>query len=812
MGTTPYSLGRFRYLGDNGELEREREHRRVVKVVLHNVRIAPLLALVVVGSCDCGDGGADLAATVYLAVDGTAEVLVDDEVVGTASGWTDATTIDVALAPGEHSLTLRHLGDGEGALAAWMQLPDGTLLVTDGGWSGAADLGGYGAWPWGWSPREMEGTGARWLRGASGGEATMTTAFEVGESVAHAWSVWPDEVEVGGTAVVEFTFTTGTVGLAEGESHTLDNTVLDGSWGRGMPYPRWSTWQTDDPDAEGYLSVAEAPDGVEIDLIVVDDPGDGSPGPYVTGSRISATLRVTGGSLAAGDPVVLRWGTDEVPVVAPAQARRYTFPHSGSEAPASMLYPGDTLGRSPHVDVVGGEVDRLVLAHRGGSAVAVGETTVVQMTAVDEIGNPVPGYEGTVVYATGGWASDATESVVLGPSARGRAQVDVTWAHAGMHQLIAESEPRTEGPWIQVTDEPPAHRLYFGDPHSHSLISDGTWSAEAAYRHADEIAGLDFAAVTDHAERVADEEWDATVDTAAYLTRDDFAVLVGYEWTGRQAEHRCVYSLDGSAIPVARTGAFGYTADPLEDVADLWSLVDGAALVVPHHPGSAVGPAHHWADHDPDLEPVVEIYSKHGSSECFGCEPALGDDWALDEGNYVRDGLADGLRFGFIGGGDGHEAPLGGMEPDHADVFGSGDYGPMARRGGLTGVWAASLAPADLLDAWQDRRTFATTGARIFVQFTADEEPMGSEITVDAPPEFGVTVGGTDDLTAVLLVRYTEDVGWEELDVSDDDGTTTLVEVGWTDEDLVEDAVYYIRVEQADGHRAWSSPIWVSWE
>ena len=774
--------------------------------------LLPLMLILVgvVGSCDCGGGDADHVATLWLAVDGTAEVFVDDAQVGTAAGWDEATPFEVPLTPGEHTLALHHLGDGEGALAAWMRLPDGTLLVSGGSWDGAVDRGGYGSWPWLWEPREMAGTNARWVRGDGGAEAWIGVHFEVGAEVAHRWSVWPTEVQVGESAVFEFTLVTGTAGLGAGESHALFNTVLDGSWGRGMPYPRWSPWQTEDSTGEGYLAVASAPEGVTLALSAVDEPGGGEPGPYATGSRMRAELTVSDGRLEAGDQVVLRWGTDAVPVVAPLQARRYTFPHEDSEAPASMTYPGDTLGRSPSVDVVGGTASRMHVAARGSSAAAVGETTRFQLAAVDDLGNRVDGYEGTVVAATGGWASDASESLEVGPQDRGGATLDVTWAHPGMHRLIAESEPRGTSGWVQVTGEAPPYRLYFGDPHSHSLASDGTWPAETAYRHADEVAGLDFAGITDHAERVTDEEWAAAVDAAAYLTRDDFVALAGYEWTGRDAEHRCVYSVGGTAIPVARTGAFGYTADPLEEVTDLWDLLAGDALVVPHHPGSAVGPAHLWADHDPGLEPAVEIYSKHGSSECFGCEPALGEDWALAEGNYVRDALAEGLRFGVVGGGDGHEAPLGGMEPDHADVFGDGDHGPMARRGGLTGVWAADLTRDDLFDAVRARRTYATTGARIFLLLEVDGVPMGGEVAADSPPEVHVIAGGTGDIVALVLAKHTAAAGFEEIDLFD--GANPLVEIDWVDEELGADAVYYVRVEQADGHRAWSSPVWVTWE
>jgi hypothetical protein len=778
--------------------------------MLSRMRVAPFLVLLgAVGSCECGSGF-ERAAILWLAVDGTAEVFVDDQQVGIVSGWDEATLLEMSLTPGVHTLDVHHLGDGEGAFAAWMHLPDGTLLSSDGTWDGAVDRGGYGAWPWIWEPREMAGTNARWLRGDGGGEAWIGVGFEVSAEIAHRWSVWPTGVQVGEAAVFEFTFVAGTGGLEEGGSHALFNTVLDGSWGRGMPYPRWSSWQTDDPGGEGYLAVASAPEGVTLSLSVVDEPGGGEPGPYATGSRMRAELAVTDGGLEAGDEVVLRWGTDDAPVVAPSQARRYTFPHEASEVPASLAYPGDTLGRSPFVDVVGRTAARTHVAARRSSAVAVGETTSFLLVAVDELGNRVDGYEGTVVAATGGWLSDTTETLDIGPDDGGSVALDVTWAYPGMHHLIVSSEPRGDSGWVQVSEEPPPYRLYFGDPHSHSLASDGTWSAETAYRHADEVVGLDFAGITDHAERLTDEEWAAAVDAAAYLSRDDFVALAGYEWTGRHAEHRCVYSADGTVIPVARTAAFGNTDDPLEEVADLWDLLGDGALVVPHHPGSAVGPAHLWADHEPDLEPVVEIYSKHGSSECFGCEPALGEDWALEQGNYVRDALAEGLRFGVVGGGDGHEAPLGGMEPDHADVFGAGDHGPMARRGGLTGVWADELTRDALFDAWRARRTYATTGAQIFLQLSVNGEPMGSEITADSPPAIHVVAGGTDDLNAVVLVQYTPAGGFDEIELWT--GSNALVEVDWTDEELSADAVYYVRVEQADGHRAWSSPVWVGWE
>ena len=41
-------------------------------------------------------------------------------------------------------------------------------------------------------------------------------------------------------------------------------------------------------------------------------------------------------------------------------------------------------------------------------------------------------------------------------------------------------------------------------------------------------------------------------------------------------------------------------------------------------------------------------------------------------------------------------------------------------------------------DAFQHRRTYATTGTRILLDFSSDGHPMGTEYSSDMPPEFSV--------------------------------------------------------------------------
>ena len=770
-----------------------------------------------------GTGGG--VATLWVAVDGAVDVYVDGGHVGEAEGWDAATPLDVDLKPGEHSLSMRIAADGDGAVSLWTQLPDGELLTTDGEWramstappdcwnsgacgeqgSAVADLGPFGSWPWLWHPQQMEGAGACWVR-APAGEEWVGTQFVLGDHRVDSWSVSPTTITAGASTSLTLTFTAGSAGVQVGEVRKLFNTPLDGSWGRGMPFPRWADWQVGDPAAPDYLQVISAPAGVEVGVSVIQSPDDGAiPGPFVTGGRLEAKLAISGEAVDPGGEIVLAWGAGESRVTAPVQARRYYFPHTASEAEASMGYPGDTLGVSPFIDVVAGEATRVHLAFRGGSTVSATEEAVLRLIAVDDQGNPVESFTGTLEIGVG----ESQQTVVIGEAERGGATVGIAPGPAGLQRTFVTGDLEGNDTWLWVTEEPPSQRLYFGDIHGHTLASDGIWSAESSYRYADEVAGLDFVAVSDHAERLTETEWDTAVRMASALTRADFLALAAYEWTGLEAEHRCVYSLDGGDIPLARSGSFWY-ADPMEDVSDLWNLMGDTALIVPHHPGSRVGPEHLWADHDPQLEPVIEIYSKHGSSECFGCEPAIDEDWARAEGNFAQDALAAGLRFGFVASGDGHEVPLGGMELGHATVFGDGDYGPMVWSGGLTGVWAEELTREGLYEAIRARRCYATTGPRMFLQMTIDGFPLGSEIEGVGAPRVQAMVGGASTLRSVEIVRYTGSTGFTSPFTDDPEGVS--LEIDWTDDEVAEDALYYLRVTQYDGHRAWSSPIWVDWE
>ncbi len=769
--------------------------------------------------------------TLWVAADGGATVHVDGEVLGTADDWRQVTRFDAALAPGRHALALRldgvSAGSAGAAAAVWATLPDGAYLASDGGWestggdpddcwiegscdgdgAAAVERGGFGTPPWLWEPAELGWSAARWVQvDGGGGVGWLRAVFDLPRHHVGRWRVEPETAVAGEATSFTLTFVAGSDGVTAGESCSLYQTPLDGSRGRNMPYAQWSPWQVDDPEAEGHVVIVDAPDGVDLLLRVVEQPESG-PMTQISGGRLELILDVLAGSLDPGAEVTLDWGAGGG-VVPPLQARRHALPHPASEGDPSPDYPGLSLARSPAVQVEGGPPVALHVAARRGAAVAVGAPVTIHVVALDEVGNPSPAVVGPLEVTSDDADAELPPDIEIGGSGVGAGSFEVRFGSPGLHRVELTGEVSGASGWVQVGEFDPGASLFFGDFHGHSLASDGIWPWEANYGHADQVAALDFTALTDHSERLTTAEWEAAVDRAAALDREGFLVLAGYEWTSREARHRCVYATGDEPPAVVRSGNFEYQGDAVEAADEFWEGVDEEGFTIPHHPGSRVGPEHAWLDHDGAREPVVEIYSKHGSSECLACPPAILPDWAWGAGHYAQDGLALGLRFGFVAGSDAHETPLGGLVPDHRDVFDPGDHGMMVWRGGLTAVWAPELTREALFEALRSRRCYATTGARILLDLTVDGAPMGAELPLEGPPTFDLVVGGTAELGLVELVRWTPSTGWMSPLSLDPEGDR--LELTWTDEALTsESGIYYLRVAQEDGHHAWSSPVWL---
>jgi hypothetical protein len=341
----------------------------------------------------------------------------------------------------------------------------------------------------------------------------------------------------------------------------------------------------------------------------------------------------------------------------------------------------------------------------------------------------------------------------------------------------------------------PGIRVYFGDIHMHSAATDGTGPPDEIYARA-WVRGHDFAALTDHDVIVGRRLFPSLQDEIAWLTdvfdaKEGFSTLHAYEWTTpalpQGSGHRNVYFR--SHAPLAICGS----RDRCPDTKSLNRFLKGErAVAVPHHT-SWTGTD--WKNADPGIQRLFEIVSVHGVSEYAGNRPIRSRDQM--KGMFAQDGLGLGLKFGFVGGSDAHGLLW------HHGIGRKRD--PWSC--GLTGVLAKGNSRSELYDAMYARRTFATSGEKLWVLLRVGEVLMGGESKLRSPVEVHYGVFTTRPLAYFEIVRDTEVVFRAEPGGDVAGGR-------FKDENVPPGPhVYYLRAVQGEGEEvdmAWASPVFVT--
>lgn len=446
------------------------------------------------------------------------------------------------------------------------------------------------------------------------------------------------------------------------------------------------------------------------------------------------------------------------------------------------------ISGDPVMAVVGDAPVRLVPV--APASVQPGELVELAVVAQDRHGNPSALYGGRVRLAAERDASAGVAGAALPSPAhfmRGAGGVvrlsGASFTGSGVVRISASETRaglagRSNPVAVGVFDA--EERLYFGDLHVHTILSDGSGSPAGAFSWARDALLLDFAAITDHIDRPVSTVWSESVKRA-YLRAFDqfdqagrFVTLPGYEWTGWDRHgDRSIYFR--SVEEVRWCGANAPESDRPDK---LFAALEGVrALVVPHHT-RVLGHAD-WSSRDDRVQRLAEVYSWWGQS--------------LEGGPYsVTEALRAGHRLGFTAGTDSHRGRPGMGRRDAFDGA------------GLTAVWAPKLTREAIFDALRARRCYATTGARIVLHMAVNGEPMGSELAGAAgrPVALAVRVYGTEKLVRIDVRRrsgpaYTIEPASEscefELECAPGEPGDYL----------------YVSAEQMDGHRAWSSPVWL---
>ena len=478
---------------------------------------------------------------------------------------------------------------------------------------------------------------------------------------------------------------------------------------------------------------------------------------------------------------------------------------------ADVVYPSGMDRKVLTLEAPGGEP--VVLNMVVPTITEPGEPFTLKISLADADGYPSVAFGGTVTVR-GAFASPDTVEVVFKKGEPAVAHVHgVTIGEPGFHRFEAALADRVfySNPTRCVQD--PASRIYWGDPHVHTVLSDcmtsNCRSLQFCYVAARWFAGLDFVSATDHVSngRCTLGKWmDQRALCDACDDPPEFVTLPGYEESlrGGAGGDNNVYFLGRLPmfVDVYEEGDAKTLAEKLTE-----QHPELVFIVVPHHT-TRTGKHGEFSEDiypGPDIAPVVEIHSKWGTSEYRGNPNPLKK---IHPGpSYVVDLLNQGFPLGFIGGTDTHSTMPAGFGHDHLDKA----------LPGITAVMTGELSRENVFRAIAARNCYAASLERIYLDVAIAGTPMGRLLPWPDPRgsrDIRATVAAKSNITVVDLVRNGETIqsqpvgNWHAEVVFTDDAD--LVPLALTSPYLGDVVHYYVRVTCASGAQAWSSPVWLT--
>ncbi|MHB1686796.1 MAG: DUF3604 domain-containing protein [Ignavibacteriaceae bacterium] len=446
----------------------------------------------------------------------------------------------------------------------------------------------------------------------------------------------------------------------------------------------------------------------------------------------------------------------------------------------------------------------------------------IAVVLLDKFGNKASGYRGTISFTS-------TDAQAVLPGRYAFTQQDsgvhlfkkVKYKSLDFQQvIITDSNLVGKSNYSWVSSTPPDIKRYFGDTHFHTGAGTGNrgfFAASAggdhrgnftteveAYQYLRDVDRLDFASASEHdAVELNSKTWKkCETITDSFYKLGEFTTFFAYEWTRSPEEHHVViYRDSGNKVFDSRN----YNSLPA-----LWNALDKqgtSALTIPHVMWS-IPKDSIWKDVNNKYRRIGEIYSLWNNRFLLqpGDDPQRFEVGPNDQWSYQY-AWAHGNKIGVIGSSDNHTGHPGAnnytVNTPHA--------------GGLAVVLAEGNDRRDIWDAFEHRRTYATTGTRIYLDFSSDMHLMGDEYTTNKPPTFYVKVAGTNKIKSIELIKYDLN-GYRTIHTDHPNSETSIF--NYTDSQFNENSFYYVRVTQVDEHRhgpwayttsemAWSSPIWV---
>jgi hypothetical protein len=474
-------------------------------------------------------------------------------------------------------------------------------------------------------------------------------------------------------------------------------------------------FQHEDPSADNYVSV-RCPNP-RARFVPYRIPLTGMHGGFL-GTRDMPAFRLEGAKLRRGDEFTLVFG-DRSGGGAGLLVQSFSTDSLILPVYVDLEGAGNFLTPSwPSLEVIGGPAARASVIVP--SVVAVGESFDVTVRSEDRFtnraGSQIPGYELLL-------GDELVRQIPAGgPAIKSAAGLD--FDKPGVYRfelrsfdgaIAALSNPI----WVR---ENPAYRVFWGETHGHTAFAEGQGSPEEFFRYGREDSRLDFLALSEHDIWLDASEWQTLQELTRRSNEQGVIAFLGYEWSAfrERGGHHNVFFRDPGAELVGVRDADLLTRLYLK----LRAKNDpGNVLIIPH-----AHRAGDWNTNDPGLEPLVEIYSMHGSFEWFG-------------NRY----LANGFQIGFVGASDDHRAKPGAPP--------SMSRPALAQVGGLTAALAPTRSIDAIFSALRDRAVYATSGQRIILDATLNRARIGSRQRFTDRRRIRCRVMGTAPIDRVDVIK-----------------------------------------------------------
>ncbi len=461
----------------------------------------------------------------------------------------------------------------------------------------------------------------------------------------------------------------------------------------------------------------------------------------------------------------------------------------------------------------------------GPTLVNAGSKFSIKIAVVDQFDSPgYPEYEGDVIVVPLKGVVGLPSKVRFTAADRCSKEItNVSISKPGVYRVkmrIAGSPKTFESNPIVVRNKV-QENIYWGVLHGHSYYSEcwGDGPSEY-YRLGRDIAGMDFLALSDHIGVTPDrrgspgrlypfrfgkrisglEAWIDTVNTANKFYRPGkFVTLAGYEGLTQSAGHNNVYWADCTVENYHKMFHEKIISFPCQNTEVLGKKAD--LLIIPHVHATYVPYNEYYVGKTVSgypLTPVIECYSDWGMAFPGPGEidPHFGgvrEPRAVSFPNFI----GRGLKLGVVGDSDTHTGIPGRRLAAGISV---GHCYPQ----GLTAVRARELTRQGIISGYRARKTYATNGERIFLEFSVNDIPMGQSGVTDKPLRCKIEFAGTDQVKIIRLHGANGIISEKSINGQRD---------GLVFFDLpapeAEETPLFAELIQKDGYRAWSSPVWV---